>query len=96
MKKYISLALLVLGATYSFGQSSGEWCATDQRIQEQFAADPSLQEMFHQQMMAASQYRHNGEGNRATITVPVVVHIIHDNGAGNISAEQIQDRKSVV
>ncbi|MDG1330866.1 MAG: M43 family zinc metalloprotease [Crocinitomicaceae bacterium] len=96
MKNYITLVLLLLGTSLSFGQVTGEWCATDQRIQEQFAADPSLQEMFHQQMMAASQYRHNGEGSRATITVPVVVHIIHDNGAGNISDEQIQSALDVL
>lgn len=84
------MAIISLISALSFGQKTGEWCATDQLIQQQFQNDASLQETFHQQMMAAAKYRHTNSGNRAGIVIPVVVHIIHDNGAGNISDEQIQ------
>ena len=96
MKNYFALALLLLSVSFSFGQVNGEWCATDQLIQKQFAADPSLQETFHQEMMNAARFRHDNTGNRATLTVPVVVHVIHDNGIGNISAEQIQTALDVL
>lgn len=96
MKNYITLALIMLITTFGFGQGTGEWCATDQLIQKQFLADPNLQEVFHQQMMNAARYRQTNSGNRATITVPVVVHIIHDNGAGNISDEQVQSALDIL
>ena len=89
MKNYITLALLFLGVSSSFGQITEEWCATDHVMEKQFLADPNLRETIHQQMMNAASFRNNNSGNRATIVVPVVVHIIHDNGAGNISDEQI-------
>jgi len=96
MKKIITLALLFLGTSLSFGQANGEWCATDQRMQEQIEANPALEAVFHQQMMEAAQFRHNNEGSRASLTIPVVVHIIHDNGIGNISAEQVQSALDVM
>lgn len=96
MKIYITFALFLLGVSFSFGQVNDEWCATDQLIQKQFAADPSLREVFHQEMMNAARFRHNNAGNRATLTVPVVVHIIHDNGVGNISDAQIQSALDIL
>ena len=96
MKNYITLAILLLGSSLSFGQRTGEWCASDQLIEQQFLADPTLQEVFHQEMMKAARHRHDNTGNRATITVPVVVHIIHDNGLGNISDEQVMTALDVL
>ncbi len=90
------LALLILGASYSFGQVTDEWCATDQLMEKQFLADPSLRETIHQEMMNAAQLRQSNSGNRATIVVPVVVHIIHDNGAGNISDAQIMSALDIL
>jgi hypothetical protein len=96
IKRSITLALLLMGASFGFTQVNEQWCATDQLIQQQFANDPTLQETFHQQMMEAAQFRHNNEGNRALMTVPTVVHIIHDNGIGNISDAQIQSALDVM
>ncbi|PHR33640.1 MAG: hypothetical protein COA38_05060 [Fluviicola sp.] len=89
MNNYLTLALIFFSVLFSFGQATEEWCATDQRMEERFLANPSLREAIHQEMMNAARYRHDNSGNRATIVVPVVVHIIHDNGVGNISDEQI-------
>lgn len=95
MKNYFTLVAVLFSAFLGFSQS-GEWCATDQLIQQQFANNPNLQQIFHQEMMEAAQYRNNNAGNRATITVPVVVHIIHDNGIGNISDEQVQSALDIL
>ncbi len=96
MKNYIILALLILGASYTFGQVTDEWCATDQLMEKQFLANPNLKEAVHQGMMSAASYRHSNSGNRATIVVPVVVHIIHDNGTGNISDAQIMSALDIL
>lgn len=96
MKNYITLALLALCVSSSFGQVTEEWCATDQLMEKQFLADPSLRETVHQEMMNAASFRSNNSGSRATIVVPVVVHIIHDNGAGNISDEQVMSALDIL
>jgi PKD repeat protein len=89
MKNKLVLAFFTLSAAVSQAQITDEWCGTNKVTEQQFLNDPTLKEKFHQQMMAAAQYRQQSGTNRATLTVPVVVHIIHDNGIGNISEEQI-------
>jgi PKD repeat protein len=94
MKKTILSALGVVAfAAFAISQTTptGNWCASDQIIQKQMDADPNFQSVLHNSMMNAAQSRTEEGGSRAVITVPVVFHIIHDNGVGNISDEQIYD-----
>mgnify|MGYP006098391745 CR=1 FL=1 len=94
MKRTILSALSVLAfAACAISQTTptGNWCASDQIIQKQMDADPNFQSVLHNSMMNAAQSRTEEGGSRALITVPVVFHIIHDNGIGNISDEQIYD-----
>lgn len=96
MKNYSTLAFVFLCTFLGFSQSGEQWCGTDQLIQKQFESNPGLQQVFHEGIMSAARYRHTNAGNRATITVPVVVHIIHDNGIGNISNEQVQSALDIL
>lgn len=73
----------------SFGQT-GNWCGTNKLVDQQIAIDPSFQTFMHEALKNATRLApENSESKMATIIVPVVVHIIHDNGIGNISNEQI-------
>ena len=96
MKNYLTIALITLGTSFGFGQANGEWCATDQITQKRFAENPGLKEIFHQEMMNAAQFRHANAGSRSTLVIPTVVHIIHDNGIGNISDAQIQSALDIM
>lgn len=96
MKNIVTLALITLCSSFVFGQKTGEWCGTTKLTEQQFLANPNLQESFHQQIMAAARYRNNNAGSRAVITIPVVVHIIHDNGMGNISDAQVQSALDIL
>lgn len=96
MKNGILLAIFALSASVSNAQITDEWCGANRVRQQQFLNDPTLKEKFHQQLMAAAQSRQQPGSNRAAITMPVVVHIIHDNGIGNISDEQVQSALDIL
>ncbi len=70
--------------------AQGEWCGTDKKIQELKAANPGFQEHLHKSMMKAASGASWAQ-QKATLQVPVVVHIIHDNGVGNISDDQVEN-----
>ncbi len=92
MKKTILSAFGVVAfAACAISQTTGNWCGSDHIIQKQIEADPNFQSVLHTSMMNAAQSRTEEGGARATLVVPVVFHIIHDNGTGNVSDAQIQD-----
>ena len=66
-----------------------KWCGTDQILQQLKAQYPDLEQRMHQGMTKAASG--SGELNKSTMYIPVVVHIIHDNGVGNISDQQVLD-----
>lgn len=78
----------------SFAQQ-GNWCGTTALLEKQMQEDPKLQGIFHNSLVRAAANRSN-VNSRMAITVPTVVHIIHDNGVGNISDEQIMDALNIL
>lgn len=76
----------------TFGQNN--WCGTDRILQNLKNSNPGFSEHMHHAMSRASHG--NGVSNKSTLIVPVVVHIIHDNGIGNISDQQVQNALDVL
>lgn len=89
MKKLL-LSFFALVTFIAAGQEN--WCGTDQRIDAEIEKDPSIKQVLYNGLYQAANTRSDfAEGNRATLQIPVVVHILHDNGLGNISDAQIND-----
>ena len=86
--KTLLITLLLIVSSIGFSQNAN-WCGTDAIIQSQLNANPSLQNVFHQGLMNAAQTQ--STNSRGTVVIPVVVHIIHDNGIGNISNAQVEN-----
>ena len=86
--KTLLITLLLIVSSIGYSQNAN-WCGTDAIIQSQLNANPSLQNVFHQGLMNAAQTQ--STNSRGTVVVPVVVHIIHDNGIGNISNAQVEN-----
>jgi len=95
MKKLLfTLISFLIVASASFAQ--GEWCATDKMTEEYFKNHPEEEAEFRytqQNLNTIAQQKRKGLNNQKapTITVPVVVHVMHYNGDGNISKAQIED-----
>lgn len=97
MKKYILLFLLFPGFCFlGFSQNkTGNWCGFDGNLQQQFLNNPELREEYERWRKnvqdAVSQMDLEKSPAGVLQIVPLVVHVIHDNGIGNISEAQIID-----
>jgi len=90
MKKTLLILCGALLTVSGFSQK----CLTDQMLEERFEQNPGLREEAHRFMSNLAEKENNQVHNRAEdtlITLPVVFHIIHDNGMGNISEAQVLD-----
>jgi PKD repeat protein len=100
MKKIILIAFAFIVSQFSFAQA--EWCATDQMLQQYFAENPEAEKTFWDDQTKLSELSQlssikGGQNNKAPIiTVPVVVHVIHYDGFGNISKQQVDDGIRVI
>jgi len=80
-------------------QAQAEWCATDQMLEEWFESHPEDRAMFENPIPQTDlvQRAKGGQNNKApNYIIPVVVHVIHFNGRGNISKAQIQDGINII
>ena len=90
MKKTLLILCGALLTVSGFSQK----CLTDQMLEERFEQNPGLREEAHRFMsnLAEREASHVTSRDADTlITLPVVFHIIHDNGKGNISEAQVLD-----
>ncbi|MBK9591874.1 MAG: T9SS type A sorting domain-containing protein [Crocinitomicaceae bacterium] len=89
MKKFGLLAATFIGLSGSiFAQQS--WCGTDSRLNKTFLENPTYVQQFIEHNSRITSGQTVGADRTDPIIIPVVVHVIHDNGIGNISNEQIQ------
>jgi PKD repeat protein len=89
MKKFGLLAATFIGLSGSiFAQQS--WCGTDSRLNKTFLENPTFVQQFIEHNTRITSGQSVGADRTDPIIIPVVVHVIHDNGIGNISNEQIQ------
>lgn len=92
MKNSILIFLTIL-SSFLFAQSQS-WCGTDYMLEEYFNANPGSKEAFYQeqsQMMERAALKGSQNSKAPLIIVPVVVHVMHNNGNGNILKAQIED-----
>lgn len=94
LKKLIPSVLTAALALASFGASAQTpnrgWCASDEVRERYFAQNPgarAVQEAIERQLAAMPQQR--GTLAVPSVTIPVVVHVVHAGGPENISDRQI-------
>lgn len=78
-----------------FAQDAG-WCGTDRMMQIVNAQNPNALQEEQDAENAILSLAASGAVQRVVHTIPVVFHIIHDNGVGDISKEQIDDALAVL
>ena len=74
-------------------QKAANWCAADQHNQEMQNQNPALIQMQENFMQQARNYIENNPPSaaekQATYIIPVVFHVVTDNGAGNVTKANI-------
>ena len=96
-KTYIALLGLMMSlSTIGFSQS-GRTCGSMDHLQQQIAEDPAVETRMHQIERATSQWLSDpSHRTGAVITIPVVVHVVYNTAAQNISDAQIQSQIAVL
>lgn len=96
-KRYLAILALAVGMTGSVLAQTHRNCGTMDHLNEQIAADPGMEQRM-QQIEAATQSWIADPSHRtgAVITIPVVVHVVYNTAAQNISDAQIQSQINVL
>ena len=71
-------------------------CGTDYFLEKEYKENPSFQNEVEQNWMVSDGPSQQAEGARALSIIPVVFHVFHDNGVGNISYEQIESAMKMI
>lgn len=96
MKKLtIFFALSLINIT-AFAQRTEGWCAMDRLVDRQIEESGLTREQFYHQYVENMEQPFDAPATRATYTIPVVVHVLHNNGDGNISEAQILDALDIL
>ncbi len=99
MKKVILLSTAFLVIFYFSLQAQERNCGAMEHLHNLQQQDPQLSdrmreiEQYTQQWAAAHP---NGSGTRAVVTIPVVVHVVYNATAENVSDAQIQSQLAVL
>jgi len=89
MKKFGLFLISLVGFSITF-YAQQNWCGSDLYLQKTFEQNPGSQQQFIEHNIRISSGQIVAQDRNDPIIIPVVVHVIHDNGTGNISYEQIQ------
>ncbi|MEI6853566.1 MAG: T9SS type A sorting domain-containing protein [Bacteroidota bacterium] len=100
MKKLFILAILVvLTGSFTAKVQAQRNCGTMDHLQQQLNADPTLQlrmENYEQALQKWVNENPDALNAKATITVPVVVHIVYNTTAQNLSDARVQEQIAVL
>lgn len=94
---YLFATLLFLGLTpKSWGQSEHFNCGHDAYMKKIWEENPQLKEDYKQLFENSKQVYTDGFQSKTVFTIPIVFHIIHENGSENISDAQVYDQMEVL
>jgi PKD repeat protein len=89
--------LLVLCGAFLALTSFSQKCFTDQMLEERFQENPNLRDEAYRFMTNLAETENERVINRAEpLIIPIVFHVLHDNGNGNISEAQLNDAVRVL
>lgn len=98
---FTTLTSLFLFSQFSFSQQtvSQKWCGAYEMMDAHFKKHPELKKQFdiYQQSLTEEQNSNNTQKTAVIdYTIPVVFHVLHQNGVENISDAQIQDQINIL
>ena len=97
MKNLITLVAILFGTISFAAAQQHRNCSTMQHLNRWAQANPKAYQKFLQKQADNRAYAAaNPIQNRATIVIPVVVHVLYKNAAENISNAQVQSQIDVL
>ncbi|MBL4624930.1 MAG: T9SS type A sorting domain-containing protein [Flavobacteriales bacterium] len=91
----IGLLVAVAFSINSYAQNANVKCGTDEAMQEYLLNHPNEANQINQDRAGLEEFTaefvNAGIRSANTYIIPVVFHVLHENGVGNISEQQIDD-----
>lgn len=88
--KTVLFAIFLVLISWNLSAQETDWCGFDPILEEKVAENPNYMNELRQRVQEIRAAGDSEQMKSATYTIPVVFHIIHDGGEGNISMDQIQ------
>lgn len=94
---YLLFSFIFIGAfSVTWAQDTHFKCGHDAYMQKVWSENPQMKEEYRQLFESAKQTRVDGFTSKTTYLIPIVFHIIHENGAENISDAQVYDQMDIL
>ncbi len=100
------VAILLWSTTAAFAEKSYRKCASSEVLDRQLKADPAMKgrmdqieqftNIFIQNAATHKKANPNGNAVTATVTIPVVFHVVYNTAAQNVSDAMIQNQLAVL
>ena len=92
----ITLQLWLAMVVFTGATVNAQICGTDYFLEKEYQKDPSFQNVVEQNWIMEGLPSNPVQGAEALKIVPVVFHVFHEDGAGNISYEQIESAMEMI
>ncbi|PHN08383.1 M43 family zinc metalloprotease [Flavilitoribacter nigricans] len=99
MKKIFTITIFLAFLLIGFSLSAQRNCATMEQLEQQLQQDPGMLKNMERIEKMTQEYIRSGAKEKAVsgvVTIPVVVHVVYNNAAENISDAQIQSQIDVL
>lgn len=83
-------------ALFSQQSVSPKWCGSYEMMEAHFKKHPELKKRFDAYQATQIENLNNQKTAVTDYTIPVVFHVLHQNGIENISDQQIQDQINIL
>lgn len=81
---------------FNSSSQQSNWCGTDKILNNLKAQNPGFEIQMHKSMSKAAIGNSLNNTQKTILDIPVVIHILHDNGIGNISDEQVYNALEIL
>ena len=96
MHKFLLAMVTISLGWLPFNLSAQEICGTDIYLQQQIAEDPTILQQVEAIWQMDGLPQSASSHRSSPYIIPVVFHVVHDNGTGNIPYEQIESAIEVL
>ena len=88
------VALLLVCATFSFLSAQNRTCSAPEVLENLLKSNPEIQERVNdiERQTQAFVQRNPSVSERSVINIPVIVHVVYNTAAENISDAQVQSQ----
>ena len=96
IKLFTLITLITISAGNFFAQKTKNWCSHAEAQQNLWNEQPELRKDFEKLLQNSKSFDGKNASKRGKYVIPIVFHIIHDNGSENIKDQQVINQVAIL